>query len=148
MSNQKRHFPYYSSVPEMQLGQRKFVGVNPGKEYSAPRTFVPATVPSTVEKVDSCAIKSLFKLCIHLTIVTPLAVRAPAQLSPPGLKQRSRYACPQGSTSWNCCHCSRQSFLDVHRLTWTNAVKTSMTAKHFSCWYAECAIVHKQHAEV
>lgn len=47
MSGQKRHFPYYSAVPEIEIRQRTFPGVHPGREYAAPRTFVPGAAPST-----------------------------------------------------------------------------------------------------
>lgn len=39
--SQKRHFPYYSAVPEIEIKKRGISGVNPGREYMDPRTFVP-----------------------------------------------------------------------------------------------------------
>ena len=43
MSAQKRHFPYYSAVSEIALKKRNISGVNPGREYAEPRTFVPGS---------------------------------------------------------------------------------------------------------
>ena len=43
MSAQKRNFPYYSTVPEIEIKKRSISGVNPGREYAVPRTFVPAS---------------------------------------------------------------------------------------------------------
>lgn len=40
---QKRHFPYYSAVPEIEIKRRGISGVNPGREYVDPRTFVPGS---------------------------------------------------------------------------------------------------------
>ena len=41
MSGHKRHFPYYSAVPEIELKSRGVGGVNPGREPADVRTFVP-----------------------------------------------------------------------------------------------------------
>lgn len=45
--SQKRHFPYYSAVPEIEIKKRRVSGVNPGREYVDPRTFVPGSQYST-----------------------------------------------------------------------------------------------------
>ena len=45
--SQKRHFPYYSAVPEIEIKKRGISGVNPGREYVDPRTFVPGSQYST-----------------------------------------------------------------------------------------------------
>ena len=47
MSGQKRHFPYYSTVPEIELQKRSFGGVNPGREHAQPRTFIPGNLQPT-----------------------------------------------------------------------------------------------------
>ena len=39
MSTEKRQFPYYSSVPEVELKRQALGSVNPGLERSEPRTF-------------------------------------------------------------------------------------------------------------
>ena len=57
MSGQKRHFPYYSAVPEMQLKQRAVSGVNPGKERADVRTFVPGNLeeaPASARGSEVC----------------------------------------------------------------------------------------------
>ena len=45
--SQKRHFPYYSAVPEIEIKKRRVSGVNPGREYVDPRTFVAGSQYST-----------------------------------------------------------------------------------------------------
>ncbi len=51
MSTQKRQFPYYTSVPEVELKRQALGNVNPGLEANEPRTFeapTPAEEPKEV----------------------------------------------------------------------------------------------------
>lgn len=42
MSGHKRHFPYYSAVPEIELKKRDVTGgIHPGKESAEVRAFIP-----------------------------------------------------------------------------------------------------------
>lgn len=50
---QKRHFPYYSAVPEIEIKRRGISGVNPGREYVDPRTFVPGSQYSAAPVTSS-----------------------------------------------------------------------------------------------
>lgn len=75
MSGQKRHFPYYSTVPEIQLGQRTFAGVNPGREYAAPRTFVPMSGAPTAA-VSEVLVGMLAQLLARSHVCTNIAIAA------------------------------------------------------------------------
>ena len=55
MSAQKRQFPYYSDVPDVELKKQALEHVNPGFERNEPRTFeAPASVQEP-EQVHSSA---------------------------------------------------------------------------------------------
>ena len=59
MSGQKRHFPYYSAVPDIQLKQSAISGVNPGKERADVRTFVPGNFnesPASARGSEVCSL--------------------------------------------------------------------------------------------
>lgn len=49
MSTQKRQFPYYSGVPEVELKKQALDNINPGFERNEPRTF---EAPSSVQETE------------------------------------------------------------------------------------------------
>lgn len=53
MSTQKRNFPYYSNVPEVELKRQALGSLNPGLEPNEPRTFeAPAPAEEPKEVMD------------------------------------------------------------------------------------------------
>ena len=59
MSGQKRQFPYYSAMPEIQLKQRAVSGINPGKERANVRTFAPGNFEESPASAGGSEVCSL-----------------------------------------------------------------------------------------
>lgn len=55
MSDQKRQFPYYSDVPDVELKKQALEHVNPGFERNEPRTFEAPVSVQEAEQVHSSA---------------------------------------------------------------------------------------------
>ena len=63
MSGQKRHFPYYSAVPEIELKKRGVMGIHPGRECMEPRTFIPGQTLATATYGEVTEVPTLSTKC-------------------------------------------------------------------------------------
>ena len=55
MSDQKRQFPYYTDVPDVELKKQALENVNPGFERNEPQTFEAPVSVQEAEQVHSSA---------------------------------------------------------------------------------------------